>query len=320
MLKGVLAVVASSVAYGLLPVFSKIVLSSGLPSGCLVFFRFFFACLAVAVIMKVKKISFRISRYQFTHLLFFGIIGFGMTAFLLTQSYNYVPIGLATMFHFTYPLFVTIVMILLYKEEKTLFKILSMAAAVGGLVLMADFSGGLSVAGVLFAASSGVTYAVYVIATRKSAFSTLPIFTIIFYVTLFSSILFGTQSLVSGTFRMPASPLVWLAIITISLLCTVFALCLLTMGIQILRPVTASVLNMIEPVTSLVAGFLIFHDRLSVKSMAGCGCIILSALFISMDARRLARAAAARTAEEEAREENHRPPAAASAGGGGDGR
>ena len=292
MLKGVLAVVSASVAYGMLPVFSKAVLDSGLPSGCLVFFRFFFACIAMAIIMKVKGVSFHITRHQFTHLIFFGLLGFGMTAFLLTQSYHYVPIGLATMFHFAYPLFVTLIMILVYREPTTRFKILSMLAAAAGLALMADFSQGLSATGVLFALSSGATYALYVIAARKSAFSTLPIFTTIFYVTFFSAILFGIQAAASGTFQLPSGPAIWGCTILVSLLCTVLALCLLTLGIQCLGPVTASVLNMIEPVTSLMAGFLIFQDQISPRSLAGCGAVILSALFISIDARRIARATA----------------------------
>ena len=288
MLKGILAVVAASVAYGFLPVFSKIALGTGLSSSAVVFWRFMMACLVVAVIMRVKKMSFRVTRVQLVHLCFFGLLGSGITSLLLTVSYEHIPIGLATMFHFSYPLFVTIIMIIMYKEKATPFKCISMAAALGGLILMADFSGGMSLQGVLFAALSGLTYAIYVIATRKSAFALLPIFTTMFYVTLISSLYFGVQLLVTGSFMVPGSVTAWGAIASVAMLCTVFALCLLMRGIQLLGPVTASVLNMIEPVTSVIAGIFIFHDKLSVKAFAGCSLIVLSALLISLDARRSA--------------------------------
>lgn len=46
-----------------------------------------------------------------------GILGFGMTATLMTAAYNYIPVGLATMFQFSYPLFVLIIMVILTKEK-----------------------------------------------------------------------------------------------------------------------------------------------------------------------------------------------------------
>ena len=40
-----------------------------------------------------------------------------MTATLVTAAYNYIPVGLATMFQFSYPLFVLIIMVILTKEK-----------------------------------------------------------------------------------------------------------------------------------------------------------------------------------------------------------
>ena len=45
-----------------------------------------------------------------------GILGFGLTATLLTASYSYIPVGLATMFHFSYPLFVLLIMVVITRS------------------------------------------------------------------------------------------------------------------------------------------------------------------------------------------------------------
>ncbi len=288
MIQGIVAVIAASVAYGFLPVFCKFALDAGMSSASVVFWRYFLACVVMASIMCIKKVSFRVTKAQLAQLCLFGLLGSGITSLLLTVAYQYIPIGLATMFHFAYPLFVTFIMIAMFREKATVFKCLSMAAALGGLWLMADFSKGISLPGVVFAVLSGLTYAVYIIATRKSAFAVLPIFTTLFYVTFFSSLFFSFQQLITGSFLLPPSAKAWMSVAATSLLCTVFALCLLMWGIQQLGPVTASVLNMIEPVTSVVAGIAIFNDKLSLKSLLGCLLIVSSALLISMDAKRSA--------------------------------
>lgn len=50
----------------------------------------------------------------------FGILGFGFTMQFLTISYQYIPIGLATVLHFAYPLFVTLIMLAVYGESQLL--------------------------------------------------------------------------------------------------------------------------------------------------------------------------------------------------------
>lgn len=285
MIKGVLAVVVSSLAYGVMPVFTKNVLGSGLPAQSTVFFRMFFACIIVACIMLFKKISFRVSRKQFFDLCLYGILGFGMTALLLASSYKYMPIGIATMLHFAYPLFVTVFMNTIFREKNTVLKVLSVAFAVMGLFLMTDLSGGMSLTGVILALLSGVTYAVYVIANKKSSMSELNTFTSIFYVTLLSSTFFALQGLVTGQLMLPQGLSVYANLVVISLVCTVFALSMLMLGIKILGATNASVLNMIEPLTSVFCGIYIFGESQSIVQMVGCGLIVCAALCVAKDAK-----------------------------------
>ncbi len=160
------------------------------------------------------------------------------------------------MFQFSYPLFVLIIMVILTKEKIGALRAVAVAFLAVGLVLMMDFSGGANYTGIALALLSGVTYAFYVVSNQRSCFRTLDGFTTMFYAMVASSIFFTLQSLVSGQLMAPPTPKSWLLAMIIGLFCTVFSLRLLLYGISVLGASNASILNILEPLTSLISGAL----------------------------------------------------------------
>ena len=156
--------------------------------------------------------------------------------------------------------------------------------AMGGLVFMADFSS-LSVAGILLAKCSGITYASYVIANKKLKFASLHGLVIVFYVSCFSSVFFGIKAVITNEMMLPPSPLALGLVMTTAILCTVVTLFLLTYGIKTLGASTASVLNMLEPVISLVSGMIIYNEAISAKGIIGCVLVILAGIAVAFDSR-----------------------------------
>ena len=130
---------------------------------------------------------------------------------------------------------------------------------------------------------SGITYAVYVIANKKCSFAQLNQFVIIFYVGLVNALLFGITAFLTGGLEFPPTVRAFLFMIILSLCCTLGALYLLTYGIRTLGASTASVLNMLEPVVSLIAGMIVYHDSVTVKILLGCALIIISGVIVVMD-------------------------------------
>jgi len=282
MKKGVLAVVVASFLYGIMPIFTKRVLMEGMTSGSVVFYRLFFAAVFSFIILKITKADMSVTGQQFAHLTIFGIIGFGATMALLTVAYSLIPTGLATMLHFTYPLFVTIVMAVAFREKLSALKIISCVCALGGLALMADFSR-LSVVGIIMAVCSGVTYACYVIANRKSSFANLPGLVIVFYVSSAAAVFFGIKAVVMKEFMLPKNMICLGLLLIIAIFCTIITLYLLTYGIKTLGASTASVLNMLEPVISLLAGMVVYKEAVALKGIAGCVLVVLSGLAVAFD-------------------------------------
>ncbi|MBQ7816928.1 MAG: EamA family transporter, partial [Oscillospiraceae bacterium] len=247
-----------------------------------VFYRLFFSAIVSFIMLKILGINMQASARQIAEMVVMGIIGFGATMALLTISYSLIPTGLATMLHFTYPLFVTVTMTMVFKEKITVFKTIACLCALGGIVLMSDFSS-LSVVGILLAIGSGITYASYVIASKKLKFASLHGLVIVFYVSCFACVFFGIKAMITKEMMLPPTPLALGLVLTIAVFCTVMSLFLLTYGIKTLGASTASVLNMLEPVTSFAAGMIIYKEAIALKGIAGCVLVILAGIAVAFD-------------------------------------
>lgn len=282
MRKGVLAVVAASFLYGIMPIFTKRALLEGMTSGAVVFYRLFFAAVVSFIVLKVLGIDMSVTARQLAEMAIMGIIGFGATMALLTIAYGLIPTGLATILHFTYPLFVTVVMTAVFHERMSSAKLAACICAVGGILLIADFSS-LSVAGVLLAVISGTTYASYVIANKKLTFGRLHGLVIVFYVSSFAAVFFGIKAVLTKEMMLPCSPLALVLLLISAVFCTVTTLFLLTYGIKTLGASTASMLNMLEPVIGLVAGVIVYKEMIPLKGIVGCILIVMTGIASAFD-------------------------------------
>ncbi len=273
-LSGIAYAVSAAVLFGIIPIFSKTVLCSGVNSLSLVLIRYTLAVFFTAAIMLVKKASFRVTKRQFLSLLVFGTIGGGLTSYLLTTSYEYLPVGISTMLHFSYLLFVMLIVILFFREKCTFAKIIALVLAVGGIILMTDFTGTMKPIGTLLAVSSGLGLAIYIVAMSKSSFKALSPFTVFFYVSLFSSVFLSIAVLIKGDFTLPPTGTQWTYMLIIGFLTSV-SHSMLTAGVQKLSASTASIINMLEPLTSIAAGALFLQEFPSFR--AGVGCVLVLA-------------------------------------------
>lgn len=282
MKKGVLAVIVASFLYGIMPIFTKRILLEGMTSGAVVFYRLLFAAIVSFIVLKVLGIDITVTKRQFIEMAVMGVLGFGATTALLTMSYNLIPTGLATMLYFSYPLFVTLVMTVFFKEKISKIKIMACLCAVAGILLIADFSS-LSIAGVVLALVSGATYAAYVISNKKMTFGKLHGLVIVFYVSSFATVFFGIKAVITKEMMLPCSVLALVLLMIIAVFCTVTTLFLLTYGIKTLGASTSSMLNMLEPVVGLAAGVIVYKEIIPVKGIIGCILIVMTGIISAFD-------------------------------------
>ena len=114
--KGVLYGMATSVTFGLIPLFTLPLMREGMASDSILFYRFLTATLALGLMMVVKKESFRITLKDLPTFILLAVFYTFSSLFLLC-GYGYMGAGVATTLHFTYPAFVTLLMLLLFREK-----------------------------------------------------------------------------------------------------------------------------------------------------------------------------------------------------------
>lgn len=115
---GVLYAIASSATFGLIPLFSIPLLSSGIGSPTILCYRFIVAAIIMAVVLLFTKRNLRLHAKQLGITLLLSVL-YSLTAILLIESYEYIPSGVATTIHFLYPLAVTLSMSWLFGERTT---------------------------------------------------------------------------------------------------------------------------------------------------------------------------------------------------------
>ena len=167
--KGFLATVVSATFFGFIPLMVKVVCSGGGNTLAAAFYRFALSLPALYIYLKVKKIPMRITKTQLRDIVLITVLGYGGTTLILFSSYNYIPLGMATTIHFTYPVFTILGCVIFLHEKIKKMKVLAVALSFGGILFFYNADGSVSLPGMALAFASGMTYAFYTIYLRESS-------------------------------------------------------------------------------------------------------------------------------------------------------
>ena len=94
------------------------------------------------------------------------------SAMFLFWGYNFMAAGIATTLHFTYPIFVTLFMLFVFKEKTSWITLLAIGLAICGVARL-SIDGGemrLNGLGVIIVLLSAVAYALYIVTVNKSRY------------------------------------------------------------------------------------------------------------------------------------------------------
>ena len=132
--KGVLYGMATSVTFGLIPLFTLPLMGKGMVYDSILFYRFLFASMALGTVMLIKKESFRVEWKDVPVFVMLSVF-YTFSSLFLLWGYGYMGAGVATTLHFTYPVFVTLLMLVLYREKASLLTWIAILLAVYDIVL-----------------------------------------------------------------------------------------------------------------------------------------------------------------------------------------
>lgn len=281
--KGIFYTIASAILFGITPLITTLIYQYGTNSITVVFFRSLFVIPMLALIMKIKCISFHISLKDLKNTALIAILGSGMTTILLFSSYSYIDIGCATTLHFLYPIFVSILCRLLYNDHLGKRKVIALCMALLGSIFFFEWKQSSRQFGLFLAIASACTYAFYMVRLEKTKLTNQSPFKISFYLaffilleTLIYHLFFPTI-----TFLLPIKA--YFLIIMLSVISSFLAVILLQKGIFYLGSSTASIYCLFEPITSIIVGILFLQEALTINKIIGCFLILTSLIIITKE-------------------------------------
>ena len=261
---------ATSVTFGLIPLFTLPLIGKGMVYDSILFYRFLFASLALAAVMLDKKQTYRRdlrARPVFILLAFF----YPFSSLFLLYGYGYMGAGVATTLHFTYPVFVTLIMFFLFREKTGWLTWLSIALAVCGVALLSLPESGLSadVKGIVIVLLSAVAYGSYIVGVNKSRVRNMNSRKLAFYVFVFTTIIFGIKDMASGSLQLPPDPVSYCNLFFLAVLPTVVSNITLVLAVQNIGGTLTSVLGALEPLTAVCIGALVFGEDFTLREGFG---------------------------------------------------
>lgn len=275
----------SSATYGLIPLFALPVLRKSVGFDSLLFYRFTGAAILLALVMFVRKSSFRITRKEFKPLAVLGGL-FGLSAQFLFWSYSYLEVGLASTILFIYPVFVAIMMAVFFKERLSKISLTAIVIALWGVGMLYKGDSGITMnpVGLGLILMSALCYALFIVIVNKSVVKNMPGEKLIFYALSISAILFYIKSLFGGGIQPLPDMASVIDVIMLVTFATVVSCLAMVHAVRYIGSTSTAVLGALEPVTAVAVGVLAFNEAFTFNLAIGIGLILIAvSLIVSSD-------------------------------------
>lgn len=287
---GLFYAIISSATFGLIPLFTVPSINSGVAVNTVVFARFFISFVAMGIFMLLKGKSFKISKNDYKTLCWLSFF-YASTSILLTLSYLYIPSGMATTIHFLYPVLVTLIMILLFKESGNWIVYTAIFLAVMGVAFLghSDTGGSINTIGLTLALITVCTYATYIVGVRKSKVHEMDSFKMTFYILMNCAIIFFINVLVQdGGFSPIPDTETALNLVMLALISTLVSDLTLIVAVQKVGPTTTAILGCMEPLTAVSIGVYFLGETCNMLQIIGI-IVILFAVILTIIGTQLRR-------------------------------
>lgn len=275
--KGMGMTAVAGIIFGAFPIFTTLFVRFGGNVDTFNLYGFVLSVIFLAVYIAVTGRSFKLPKKSVFFVILAGVMNV-VTRILLTYSYEYLDVGIATTLHFLYPLFAALLGALFFREKMPVYKWIAFVVASASVSLFTSgFGGGGALTGILLAAASAVCFSLYMLITERAGLTEIDPVVFVFYVCAVSSLGCVAMGLGSGTLT-AAIPLKALVVL---ILCAVFnnvvAFALQQQGVKHLGAAIAALFSLFEPVFSCIFGAVFLQQAMGTRSVFGI-VIILACL------------------------------------------
>lgn len=282
--------IIASVSYGLNPLFALPLYGAGIGVDSVLLYRYGFAALLLALMMKLNGQSFALRRKEVLPLVVMGLL-FSFSSLFLFQSFNYMDAGVASTILFMYPVVVAVIMAVFFKERLDALKMASIATAFVGITMLYEGEGGatLSMTGVCYVLASSLVYALYIVGVNRSVLKDMAGLKLTFYAIVFGSVIYVVRLRGGADLQMLTDGWQWVNAVGLALFPTLLSMVAIAKAIHYIGATPTAILGALEPLTALCVGVFVFHETLTGGNLVGIVLILLAVTLIAVGSAGWAR-------------------------------
>lgn len=281
--KGILYGCLAAICYGTNPLGALHLYAEGFAAESVLFYRFAFALVFLAVTMLATRESFRVRLRELPILVLLGVL-FAASSLTYYTSFHYMDAGLASTLLFLYPLEVALIMVAFFKEKLSSTTAISIGISLFGIGLLYHGSDGatLNLTGLLLVFISSLTYAVYIVVINRGNLQMGSV-KLTFYAMLFCLICLPLCGLVSGSGLPPmlSTPAQWGWGLMLGLVPAFLSLVFMAKAVKLVGSTTTAITGALEPLTAVVIGASVFGEALTGWLVSGIVLILFAVILIA---------------------------------------
>ena len=281
---GPLLIIIAASFWGCMGIFVRKLAEFGFSAIQIVSIRITLAALFFSLILFIKnRAGFRISLRDIPLFLGLGLGSILLFTVCYFSAITIMPLSTAAILLYTSPIWIMLMSAVLFHEKINSKKIIALALAFAGCVLVSGISGdGITAVGLLLGIGSGIGYGLYsilgTIALRK--YSPYTVTTYTFLIAAIGSWFINHPADMLSKFSSATdfNGLILLSLLT-ALLTAVIPFLLYTLGLRNVEVSKAGILATVEPMVATIVGITYFSEALTLLSGLGIF-LILSAVVI----------------------------------------
>lgn len=282
--QGSASAVISAVAYGLMPIFARMAYGMGVGVQELLLVRFVLAFLVIGLFLRLTRRKLSPSRKQMPFLLALGGIGYFTLANLYFISLLYIPVSVVALILYTYPALVTMGSLALGWERASMPLIAALSLALLGLYLVVNPVLSVGSIGFVMAFGAAIGYTIYILVSTRVLRGLGGDVTSL-YVAGSAGVSFLFYNTLTGRMNFEWGLEAWVWAILIAVVSTAIAGTAFLHGVKLIGPSKASILSLIEPITSIVAASVVFGEFLGINQLIGGALILLATVIAAVSMR-----------------------------------
>lgn len=276
-------ILIAGIFWGLMGLFVRTFSSYGFGSAHVAFLRLGVGAVIFALIIFIRdKSLFKIQLRDLPLFLGLGICSLSFFTVCYFKAIELMPLSTAAILLYTAPIWVMLMSALFFGEKLSGRKLLALALAFGGCVLVSGIDeGGMSAKALLCGLGAGFGYALY------SIFGTVALrrhdtLTVTFYGFVFGALgcfAAGSPAVLAASFAAaPTGTMLWFIPLAALISAVIPYLCY-TQGLKTVDAGKASIIATVEPVVAAIAGTVLYHETLSISAKLGI-VLVLDAIIL----------------------------------------